>query len=139
MKGTSVQRKLRELADILDTLELIKNRATGPRSILAGFYALVLSALAFLAVPSCLGLVCTIGLGISMRQFLKKFGPGRASWWACLSDQLWSYEPIDIEALTSLREDLVENSRQGQRYALSRVIDWSRAELAAISAKARGI
>lgn len=134
------RRKLRELDRILVTVDALNHGGPAPRLILARLYSVIFFALAFLAAPAGWGLARAIvaaAVGIGMLKLLAKNGPGRASWWTCLSDQLWSYEPIDIEALASLRKQLAANGKQGKRRALLRVIDWSRAELAAITEGAR--
>ena len=140
MKTTSVQHKLRELDGILDTLECIRHRAPSPRSVAARFYSLIFLALAFALAPHAWGLArgaSAAAVGFGALKLLEKYGPGRRSWWSRLSDQLWSYEPHDPQALARLRKDLVANANQGQRKAIARVVSWSRTELSAISGSAR--
>lgn len=135
-----VRSKLRELDRILDTVEALDRGTPAPRLTLARLYSLIFFALAFLATPADWGplrAIVAAAAGIGMLELLARVGPGRASWWTCLSDQLWSYKPIDIEALASLRKQLAANGKQGKRRALLRVIDWSRTELAAITEGAR--
>ena len=132
--------KLRELERILVIVDALNHGAPAPRLILARLYSVIFSALAFLATPAGWGLaraVVAAAIGIGMLELLARFGPGRASWWTCLSDQLRSYEPIDLAALESLRKDLAANGKQGKRHALLRVIDWSRTERAAITESPR--
>ena len=131
-----VRTKLRELDGILDTLECIAHRAPSPRSITARLYSIVFLALAFALAPHAWGLArgaAAAAAGFGAFKLLEKFGPGRPSWWSRLSDQLWSYKPIDSEALARLRKDLVANARQGQRKTLAQVAQWARTELAAIT------
>lgn len=135
-----VRGKLRELNRIMDTVDALDRGIPAPRLTLARLYSIIFFALVFLATPADWGLLRAIVpavVGIGMLKLLEKVGPGRASWWTCLSDQLWSYEPIDTEALTSLRTQLAANGKQGKRRALLRVIDWSRIELAAVTDRNR--
>ncbi|MHB1770603.1 MAG: hypothetical protein ACYCST_02460 [Acidimicrobiales bacterium] len=140
MNNPFVRTKLRELDGILDTLECIAHRVPAPRSIWAWLYSVIFLALAFALAPHAWGLArgaAAAAAGFGAFKFLEKFGPGRPSWWSRLSDQLWSYEPIDTEALARLRKDLVANARQGQRNAIAQVLQWSRTELAAIAGRGR--
>ena len=140
MKTTSVQHKLRELDSILDTVECIRYRAPSPRSIAARTYSIIFLALAFALAPHAWGLARGAAAGVVgfvALKVLEKFGPGSRSWWSRLSDQLWSYEPRDRQALERLRNELVTNASQGKRKAIARVLSWSRTELAAISGRAR--
>jgi hypothetical protein len=136
MDAPSVQQKLRELDRILDTVECIRHRAPSPRSLAACGYALIFAVLAFALVPADLEfirLLTPLAVGIAGYMFLAKFGPGPASWWARLSDQLWSYEALDPQAHEALRRSLVAHATRGPRHAIAQVVAWSRTEFAAIT------
>jgi hypothetical protein len=141
MNTTSVQHKLRELDRILDTVECIRHRAPSPRSFAACGYALIFAVLAFALVPPALEpvrILAALAVGIVGYTFLAKFGPGSPSWWARLSDQLWSYEALDRQAHEALRRSLVAHATRGPRHAITQVVAWSRTELAAISSRGAG-
>ncbi|MGC8519781.1 MAG: hypothetical protein ACP5P4_14860 [Steroidobacteraceae bacterium] len=119
----------------MDTIECLHAGVPAPRTSLAMVYAVIFMALAFALIPADWGparFIAAIAVGWWIYEFLKKHGPGRASWWTRLSDQLWSYDPIDRRALETLRRELVEHARQGKRRALVRMTRWARSELAAI-------
>ena len=137
---TYPERGQKQLEDILDTLEALRRGAPSPRLTFARLYSLAFFALALVAAPADWGLArgaAAAAVGISALKLLERFGPGPRSWWARLSDQLWSYEPRDRQALERLRKDLVANANQGQRKAIAQVWSWARTELATIAGGAR--
>ena len=134
------RRKLRELDRIMDVTKALNRGIPAPRLLYARGYSAVFFSLAFFGTPPEWGVgraICAAAVGFGVLKLLEKVGPGRASWWTSLSTRLWSYEPIDTEALSQLRKRLAANGKEGGRYALLRVVDWANIELDAIKASAR--
>lgn len=140
MDKEKIDGRRRKLDAILVTIECMRTGVPAPRALLGRGYAIIFMVMVYALIPADWGLprfIAAVTVGLGVYEFLKKYGPGRASWWTRLSDQLWSYEPRDRQALERLRRELVEKASQGKRKALARVERWARAERSAISSATR--
>lgn len=140
MDKEKIDGRRRKLNAILVTIECMRAGVAAPRVLLARGYTFIYMVLIYALIPADWGLarfITAVTVGFGAYEFLKKYGPGRASWWTRLSDQLWSYEPRDRKALEQLRRELVEKASQGKGKALARVERWARAERSAISSATR--
>ncbi len=135
MNRQAVFHKTATLRSILTTVECIEHRALPPRKLLARLYAGIFLVLTLLATPSeegALRVAAALLVGMGSYVLLERIGPGHRNWWARLSDQLWTYEPVDARGLERLRKDLLDGAPKGPDAALKRVMRWTRTELDAI-------